>query len=137
MENTEKELQFERVEAEKAPEGVFVEDGALYDSNGKPVPADSFVSDSNIVEIPKKKFTNSILKDAKIPKGQVTVDEQGREVNSSLNTNNNAPIADSQKDILSEIMGADFVNAFNEKKDNTLINVRHVSGSSHPIDLPQ
>lgn len=135
MENTEKELQFEHVEAEKTPDGVFVDDGAVYDSEGKPVPADSFVPESNTVEIPKKKFTNAILKDAKIPKGQVTIDEHGREVNSSLNTNNNAPIDDTQKNILADIMGDDFVSAFSKKEDNTKINIRHVSGSSHPVNM--
>lgn len=105
----EKDLVFESVNPEKVPEGVIEEDGALYDSDGNPIPADNVLVAK--IEKPKPKFVNMFTKDAKIPSGSVTLDENGMEINSKLNIDK-SPLSADKRDALSEIMGDDFVKAF-------------------------
>jgi hypothetical protein len=133
----ESELKFESIEPDKVPEGVYEEDGALYDADGNPVPADKFVPSMPTMEIPKAKFQNMFTKDAKLPSGRVTIDENGFEVNSKLNVDR-APLNDSTRNTLAEIMGSEFVNAFSSGKTTDSKNkINIINVSKQPVSVGQ
>lgn len=107
-ENETENLDYQSFEPLPTSPDTFNDDGALYDADGKPVPADNL-----LFEKPeqKKKFTNEFLRGARIPRGSVTVDENGFEIDGKLNTDK-APMDTAQANELAAIMGDDFVKAF-------------------------
>lgn len=107
-ENETENLEYQSVEPLPATPDIFNDDGALYDADGKPVPADNLMFEKSEQ---KKKFTNEFLRGARIPRGSVTVDENGFEIDGKLNTDK-APMDNAQATELAAIMGDDFVKAF-------------------------
>ncbi len=107
-ENETEGLEYQSVEPLPASPDTFNDDGALYDADGKPVPADNLVFEKTEQ---KKKFTNEFLRGARIPRGSVTVDENGLEIDGKLNTDK-SPMDNAQATELAAIMGDDFVKAF-------------------------
>lgn len=111
-ENETENLEYQSVEPLPATADTFNDDGALYDADGKPVPADNLLFEK---PVQKKKFTNEFLRGARIPRGSVTVDENGLEIDGKLNTDK-APMDTAQASELAAIMGEDFVKAFGSGK---------------------
>lgn len=103
------ELEYQPVDPLPTTDDTFNDDGAIYDADGNPVPADNLLLERPIA--PKKKFTNEFLRGARIPRGSVTVDENGFEIDGKLNTDK-APMNTEQASEIAKIMGDDFIKAF-------------------------
>lgn len=101
-------LEYHSVDPTPVQKGTYVEDGMVYNEDGTPAAADNILHEK--IERTKP-FVNEFTRGAKIPRGMVTLDENGFEIDGSLNTDK-SPMNPKNLNQITSIMGDDFAAAF-------------------------